>query len=104
MLRASSEMTEAISVAWPGENPSWFASARPSWRALTKSLADSIGTYTADLSLSLTRQPSAFLRGEKRQAFLQIERGGYVLQGQAELHHCEGDVGLNSDDEGLRAA
>ena len=54
--------------------------------------------------MSLTRQPSTFLCGEKRQAFLQVERGGYVLQRQAELHHREGDVGLNPDDQRLRGA
>src|SRR5262245_55806014 len=41
---------------------------------------------------------------EEGEAFLQIERGGHVLQRESELDHRERDLGLNADDDGVGAA
>src|SRR6266566_5287178 len=62
MLRASSEMAVATSVASLDENPRSEASARPSWRAVTMSLSLWIGTRTSlvpsDVSLNAEASPA----------------------------------------------
>src|SRR6266702_3222803 len=62
MLRASSEMAVAMSVASLDENPRSEASARPSWRAVTMSLSLWIGTRTSlvasDVSLNAEASPA----------------------------------------------
>src|SRR5438093_13578717 len=75
MLRASSEMAVATSVASLDENPRSEASARPSWRAVTMSLSLWIGTRTSlvasNVSLNAEASPAtedhlAPLRGDWR--------------------------------------
>src|SRR5437879_10956735 len=92
MLRASSEMAVAISVASLTVKPVCSATARPCCRAVTTSLSDAIRIWVsaAKGNTAPSVHAARFLL-QVRQAFLQIERGGDVLQRQSELYHREGD-------------
>src|SRR5947199_6355197 len=101
MLRAISEMAAAMTVWSPLENPASAASSRPFCRALTTSTSDVIGTSSS----SATGYPSlpAFeplpaLPIQKGEPLFEVERGRDALQRQGELHHREGDLGLDADD------
>src|SRR5260221_74760 len=50
--------------------------------------------FNAPVSLSI----------EEGEAFFEVERGGDPLEGQPELDHGEGDLGLDPDDHRLRPA
>src|SRR5712664_1417467 len=128
MLRASSEIAVAISVAWVAEYPSSTARSRPRWRAATISRSEVMGTVICALSkrtpsvmgpllFTVTRwlTPSAFKplashpsalgsAVQVREALLQIERGGHALQADTELGHGKGDFWLNPHDHCLRPA
>src|SRR5262245_12680229 len=101
MLRATSEIAVAITVRSPEEKPSLEASVRPSWRALTMSAAEPMGTTRSGASLAMgdLSRPGV----EVRESLLEVEGGRHVLQGQAELHHREGHLGLDADDDRLRS-
>src|SRR6266581_4613321 len=74
MLRAISEMAAAMTVWSPLENPASAASSRPFCRALPA------------------------LPIQKGEPLLEVECGRDALERQAELHHREGDLGLDADD------
>src|SRR5436190_2338385 len=99
MLRAISEMAAAITVWSPISKPHAAANSRPLCRALTMSTSDRIGT----LDSSGTVQALLAAAVEEVQAFLEVEGGGDSLQRQPQLHHGEGDLGLNPDDHRLGA-
>src|SRR5689334_9058584 len=108
MLRASSEMAVATSVAWPAENPNCSAMTRPSRRATTRSLSDLSGTRIS-ISSFLSEATSAAMPGfllliEICQTFLKVQRGRNILQRNPKLHHGEGHLRLDAHDHGLRAA
>src|SRR6267154_107902 len=104
MLRASSEMAVAMSVASLIEKPVCSATARPCWRAVTMSLSDAIRICESVANASAPSVDAPGLLLQILQAFLQIERGGDVLERQSELHHREGDLRLDADDDGRGAA
>src|ERR1043165_3722225 len=100
MLRAISEMAAAMTVWSPSEKPAWAASARPFWRALTISTSEATGWSVSSGTLeTLLRQAI-----QEDQSFLQVQRGGDALERESELHHGEGDLGLDADDHRLGAA
>src|SRR5918994_5577749 len=100
MLRATSEMAVASRV-WSVLVRSTFpASSRARWRAVTTSLSDSIKIRSSGSGGTVGR---SLLRLEQREPLLEVERGLYVLEVHAELHHRERDLRLDADDHGLRA-
>src|SRR4051795_4406043 len=99
MLRATSEMAVASSV-WSVElSSSSAASSRARWRAVTTSASDSIAIR---LSAS-TVERLLELRAQQRQPLLEVESRLDVLELHPQLHHREGDLGLDAHDHGLRA-
>src|SRR3989454_11778800 len=114
MLRASSEIAAAMTVWSPLENPASAATRRPCWRAVTTSTSDAIGTSSSSTTVAVPRAavegPLAPLDAlardpvAERQPFLPIERGRDTLDRQTDLHHRKGHLGLDPDDDGLRAA
>src|SRR3989475_4816707 len=101
ILRAISDMAAAITVWSPISNPHSAASSRPFCRALTMSTSDRIGTLEL---LSGTVHPLLAAAVEEVEPFLEIESGGDPFQREPQLHHREGDLGLDPDDHRLRAA
>src|SRR5689334_13472831 len=99
-LRATSEIAAAMTVWSPLENPARAASSRPVCRAWTTSLSDAIATRRASAT-DVFRLASAI---QERQPFLEVESGRDPFEAQAELHHGEGDVGLDTDDHRFRPA
>src|SRR3954449_6783572 len=92
MLRATSEIAVAISVRSVLEKPSWDDRRRPSWRAVTMSASEEIGTWTSSAATAaLHRDPV-----EEGQALLEIEGGVHPFQVQAELYHRESHLGLDA--------
>src|SRR5947199_8775448 len=100
MLRAISEMAAAMTVWSPISNPQSAASSRPFCRALT--MSTSARMATADSSATI--HPLLAAAVEEDEAFLEVEGGGDSLQGESQLHHREGDLGLDPDDHRFRAA
>src|SRR2546422_592500 len=108
MLRATSEMAAAMTVWSPVENPAPAASSRPCWRACTTSTSDAISTlsWSATLDAStfaLLVEPPLGVLVEKGEALFQVEGRRDALEGQPELHHREGDLGLDAHDHRFRA-
>src|SRR5436309_8558511 len=109
MLRAISEIAAAMTVWSPAEKPTSAASSRPVWRAWTTSVSAAMRqrrsspTVDAPIPLPILDAPMP-LPIEEGESFLEVERGGDALQGQPELHHGEGDLGLDPDDDRLRPA
>src|SRR5918998_2472069 len=101
MLRATSEMAVASRVWSVVVSSSPAASSRARWRAVTTSMSDSIAMRSSTSGATVARP---LLSHEQGQALLEVERGEDVLEVHAELHHGEGDLGLDADDHGLRAA
>src|SRR5436189_3313179 len=104
MLRAISEMAAAMTVCSPLENPATAASARPCCRASTTSTSAAIGSRssspTAARLLGFAFERALFGAAiEEREAFFEVEDRRDALQRQAELHHGECNVGLNSHDD-----
>src|SRR5919202_4471938 len=100
MLRATSEIAVATSVASVLEKPSCAASARPSARASTMSSSDVIATrVSAFIDVLAGRRAPQDL-----EPLLEVERGLERLQVQLELHHRDGNVGLDPHDHGARSA
>src|SRR5437867_3889307 len=107
MLRASSEIAAAMTVWSPLVKPASAATLRPRWRAVTTSTSDAIGTISSSGTVDAPLAPLRALATdsiEEGQAFLEIERGRDALEREAELDHRKGDLGLDPDDDGLRAA
>src|SRR5256886_6279591 len=109
ILRAISEMAAAMTVCSPLEKPATAAKARPCWRASTTSTSAAIGRRSSSPTAARLFRFSferAFLGPaiEERETFFEIQYGRDTPQRQAELHHCECDVGLNADDHRFGAA
>src|SRR5256712_4766752 len=113
MLRASSEMAVAIRVRLLFEKPICWARARPCWRAVTMSWSELIGTRVSSFNGTCPRASarSAHIPADlldppvqEGEALLQVEGRGHSLERQAELHHGEGDLGLDADDDCLGPA
>src|SRR5438093_2283979 len=109
MLRAISEMAAAMTVCSPLENPATAASARPCCLASTTSTSAAIGSRSS--SPTVARSPRFGLEEalfgaavQEGEAFFEVQYRCDALQRQAELHHGERHVGLNPDDDRLRAA
>src|SRR5256885_10696450 len=95
MLRGSSDMAVAISVASPLEKPSSVARARPLCRAATISWSELMPTRISPaLTVSLSVYVLEFLN-QVCQTFLQIQCRRHVFQGQPQLHHGKGYFRLN---------
>src|SRR4051812_8791131 len=105
ILRASSEMVVATSVASLAEKPNCSAITLPLRRAVTRSLSDCTCMQTT-ISRSVTTQatPRALLLVEVSKAFFQVQGGGDIFERNPELLHRERDFGLNPDDHGFGAA
>src|SRR5215813_9182814 len=114
MFRDSSEIAVAISVASPGENPTWDAKARPCWRATTMSLSALMSTTVSSVKVpapfpiavhgSLRSSSLSRLSVQVREGFLQVERRRDAFERQTQLDHREGDLRLDADDHGLGSA
>src|SRR5438552_16924793 len=103
MLRASSDMAVAISVASPVEKPSSVARARPLCRAATISWSELMPTRISPaLTVSLSVYVLEFLN-RVRQTFLQIQSRTHVFQGQPQLHHGTGYFRLNPHNHRFRS-
>src|SRR5918996_5647232 len=102
MLRATSEIAVARSVWSVLVSSSSDAISRARCRAMTTSASDSIGITDPGSSATV----AGLLPGprQQREPLLEVERGEHVLEGHAELHHREGDLRLDADDDGLRAS
>src|SRR3954453_8642860 len=100
MLRATSEIAVASSFWSVLVRSTLAASSRARWRAVTTSLSDSIAIRSSGSGGTVGRP---LLRLEQREPFLEVERGLHVLEVHAELHHREGDLGLDAHDHGLGA-
>src|SRR5688572_10289023 len=94
MLRATSEMAVAINVASVRENPSRSASARACARAGTMSASLPMSTVTSSLMLASSPVPVV----QQSDRSVQIASGAKGGEVKIELHHGDGDIGLNADD------
>src|SRR5919106_1435499 len=97
MLRATSEIAVAMSVASVLEKPSSRARRLPSARATTMSRSEAMGTRTSS-SIAFPLSPPP----EECQPFLQIERGVHPFQGQPQLNQGESHLRLDSDNHRFR--
>src|SRR6187200_1294354 len=75
--------------------------ALASWRAVTTSASVRIATRTSTATRVALPVELALEEGEP---LLEVEGGVHVLEVHAELHHREGDLGLDAHDHGLRTA
>src|SRR5689334_5058263 len=101
MLRASSEIAVAIIVTSVVPKPYRSASDRPMLRAATTSASERITTHTSSTGMRDTGSPGSV---EMCEAFLEVEHGRHAVEAEPELHHREGDLGLDADDHCLGAA
>src|SRR5579864_4137673 len=97
MLRATSEIAVAIKVSSLEENFSDFASSRAFWRATSTSASTRIGTMTSPFMCANSGDL------QERETLFKVEGGIDPFQRQAELHHREGDLGLDAHDDRGRA-
>src|SRR6266850_1288740 len=106
MLRASSEMAVAISVASVGDKPSSSAMTRPFSRATTRSLSDATGTRTSVLDSEATLAPlfGPPLSVQVSETFLQVKRCSHVLQLDPEFNHGKSHLGLDPHNHGFGTA
>src|SRR3712207_9169209 len=95
MLRATSEIAVASSVRSVLDKPSAVPISRASWRAVTTSASESIATRT---SASTGARLSRDLLLQEGEALLQVQRRVDVLEVHPQLHHREGDLGLDPQD------
>src|SRR5919109_1333929 len=100
MLRPTSEIAVAISVASVREKPRRSASARPSARAGTISTSDATEMRISSGIVVSAVGPAV----EELESLLEIERRMERLEIQLELHHRDGDVRANADDHRLRSS
>src|SRR5437868_2236645 len=100
MLRAISEMAAAISVISDPAKPSSVASSRPCCRAVTMSIVEWISKRISSAGFCMMLG----FQIQEGQALLEIEGGAHPLEGQAELNHGEGHLGLDADDYRVGAA
>src|SRR5213593_2712289 len=107
MLRAISEMAAAMTVWSPAEKPTSAASSRPAWRACTTSVSAAMrqrsSSPTVDAPMPLPIVDTAMpLPIEEGEPFLEVERGRNAFECEPELHHGEGDLGLDAHDHRFR--
>src|SRR5213593_1112018 len=95
MLRDTSEIAVEISVTAWASKPSSLAKARPACRAATTSWAVVIGTRSS-VSVSMVFPD---LLVEIAQALLEIQGRPDSDQRQPQLHHTEGYLRLDADDD-----
>src|SRR5262245_62832132 len=102
MLRATSDIAVASSVWSVLVSSRSEAIARARCRAMTTSASDSIGITDSCSSATV----AGLLPGpqQQREPLLEVQRGEHVLERHPELHHREGDLRLDADDDRLRAA
>src|SRR3954447_8107970 len=98
MLRATSEIAVASRVWSVLVRSSPAASSRARWRAVTTSLSDSIAIRSSGSGGTVARP---LLGLQQRETLLEVQRRLDVLEVHAELHHREGDLGLDADDHRL---
>src|SRR5262245_22079856 len=103
MFRASSEIAVVMRTWSVVENASFSARSRPFRRAVTMSPSERIVT-SASVSAGSRSLTFPVLELKESEAFLEIERRRHLLEHQPELHHREGDFGLDPDDHRVRAA
>src|SRR5215216_3562336 len=96
MLRATSDTAVATSVRSVLESRTSAPSSRARWRAVTTSSSERMET-TLDVDA-----PSE--QAQQGEALLEVQRRVDVLEAHAKLDHREGDLGLDPDHHGLRAA
>src|SRR4051812_25665383 len=95
MLRATSEIAVASSV-WSVElSSSSAASSRARWRAVTTSESDSMAITIAPSAGTVAGLPPGL---QQREALFEVQGGLHVLEAHPQLHHGEGDLGLDPDD------
>src|SRR5438132_8080715 len=107
MLRAISEVAPAITVWSPLETPASAARSRPRCRAVTTSTSAAIGISSSSATVEASGSAvdsDLGLDVEERQAFFKVEGGRHPLERQPELHHREGDLGLDPHDHRPRTA
>src|SRR5439155_22529402 len=93
MVRAISETAVAMTVWRVRENPSASASSLARERAVTTS-------PSAVIAIRSSGGTSAPLGSRQQsQPFVEIERGANAVEGQPELHHGEGHLRLDADDD-----
>src|ERR1700736_877374 len=95
MLRAISEMAVAIMVRSLPTKPMLEARSRPFWRA---AMISPSWAKCSSVASCPTLRALAHAGGQEFQALFEIERGGYVLERQAELNHRNGYVRKDPDD------
>src|SRR5262245_18979681 len=100
MLRASSEIAVAISVASVAENPCSSASSRPLRRARTRSASDATLTLASGPGSSGRFVMPGF-PVEVGKALLQVQRRSHICQRDPELHHRECYLRLDLDNDGF---
>src|SRR5918994_5488125 len=101
MLRATSEIAVASSVWSVLASSRSTASSRARWRAVTTSASDSMAIRSSAASGSTVA--GSLLALEQGEALLQVQRRLDVLELHAQLHHREGDLGLDAHDHRLGA-
>src|SRR5437899_4805544 len=109
MLRAISEMAAAMTVCSPLENPATAASARPCCLASTTSTSAAIDSRSssptgARLPGFAVERPFFGAAIEEGETLFEVQHGRDAFQREAQLHHGEGDVGLDAHDHGLGPA
>src|SRR6266576_1424896 len=104
MLRASSEIAVAMSVASPVVKPSAVARARPVGRAATISWSELMATRISPaLTVSLSVYVLEFFN-QVRQTFFQVQRRRNTFQRQSKLNHGKRHFRLNPHDHCFGAA
>src|SRR5919201_4449382 len=100
MLRAISEIASAMIVWSVVENPMALASSRPFCRAVTMSVSRSMGTCTSPDTMTAPFGKAS----DVIETLFEIERRDHALETEPELHHREGDLGLDADHNRVGAA
>src|SRR4029079_7244611 len=103
MLRASSEIAVVMRTCSVVENPDCSARIRPRRRAVT--MSPSVRMFTSDSTSSRCGTFTLMVLGmEEGEALLEIEGRRDVFEDEPELHHREGDLGLDAHDDRVGAA
>src|SRR5437773_9256885 len=100
MLRATSEMAVAIKVKSDPPKPNCIPSWRPFWRAVTMSDAQLMATR---VSFCMTHAPASH-PAQVGQPFLEVQSSAHPFQGQSQLHHGKGHVGLDANNHRFGSA
>src|SRR5579859_3370844 len=101
MLRAISEIARATIVWSVLEKPIAAASSRPFCRAVTMSVSRSMVTTRGSIDTAIAPLDGA---AHVREALFEIQGRRHAVEREPELHHGQGDLRLDTDHDGLRAA